>query len=400
MTIGIDASEANKRERTGTEWYAYHIIQQLLPLLGNAHTVRLYLDKPLNADFTDLPQNAETHLLRWPLSFFWTQARLSIEMLFQRPDLLFVPAHTLPLLRPKQTITTLHDVGFERFPELYNTKPIGPKSAVISKPLDTLIRLFSLGRYRNNELDYHRFSARFAVTHADHILTVSEFSKKEIQKFYHVPQEKISVVYHGYDRALYVPTQDSIERRNLLARYGIHEPFVYFVGRLEKKKNIVGLVQAFHLFRQQHAKPCQLVLIGNTGYGWEEAATYIQDHHLSEWIVRPGYVPERDLSSIISAAGALVFLSFYEGFGMPLLHAMACGTPIVAGDAASIPEVVGDAALLCDPQKPHEAGNALLRLFREPELAETLRRKGIERAKNFTWEQAARQTYEVFQRFL
>ncbi len=395
MIIGIDASEANKRERTGTEWYAYHVIRKLLHLFGKEHTLRLYLDKPLNPDFSPLPENTQTRFLHWPLSFFWTQVRLSIEMLLKNPDALFVPAHTLPLIHPTKTITTIHDVGFERYPELYNNAPIGPKKAVISRPLDYLIRVLTLGHYRNNEFDYHRFSARFAVKHAAHILTVSEFSKKEIQYFYHVPEEKISVVYHGFDHDLYKPYPNDERRKDVLARYHIREPFVYFVGRLEKKKNILGLVQAFHHFHEHAGENCQLVLIGNTGFGWQEAEDYIHKHELGTAVLRPGYIPESDLPVIISAADALVFLSFYEGFGLPLLHAMACGTPIVASTSASIPEVVGDCAILCDPHHPEEAACGLERLKREPGLSERLREQGIKHARNFTWEKAAAETYDV-----
>ena len=156
MIIGIDASRANKDKKTGVEWYSYHLIEQFKKI-DKENRYFLYTDKPLKGDLAKCPDNFEEKILKWPLPRFWTLGRLSWEMLFgKKPDVLFVPAHTIPLFNPKRVVVTVHDIGFEHFPELY-------------KWADKL---------------YHRLTIRFIKRFADKIITVSRYSKHDISEFY------------------------------------------------------------------------------------------------------------------------------------------------------------------------------------------------------------------------
>lgn len=169
MKIGIDASRANLSERTGTEWYSYYLIQHLKKVIPSDTEVILYSKSPLVGDLGILPPHWRSVVLSWPPKFLWTQFRLSWEMVRNPVDLLFVPAHTIPIFHPQKTITTCHDIGFIRMPHLYSLK----------------------------ERMYHRLTMWFAVFFAKSIIAPSEFVKQEILHAYPVPSEKIHVIYHG-----------------------------------------------------------------------------------------------------------------------------------------------------------------------------------------------------------
>jgi len=179
MRIGIDASRANCKEKTGTEWYAFYLIKALFKYIKPQDQVALYLiDQPI-ADWGEIPVNFKFKILKWLPRFLWTQIRLSIEMLLKPVDVLFVPAHTIPIVCPKNTLTTIHDIGFEHNQELYDKKEISRKG-VNKSLLNVFVRLVTLRKYGANEYDYHRFSARLAFKKCKRILTVSEFSKQDI----------------------------------------------------------------------------------------------------------------------------------------------------------------------------------------------------------------------------
>ncbi|MBL7047693.1 MAG: hypothetical protein ISR95_08730, partial [Candidatus Marinimicrobia bacterium] len=245
MVIGIDASRANEVKKTGTEWYAYHLIQEFKKIADPNDQFILYSKEPLRDELAKLPSNFKSKVLNWPPKFLWTQLRLSFEMLFQRPSVLFVPAHTIPVIHPRNTITTLHDVGFERFHNLYSKKTIGYNTSFAKWLVNILVRILTLGKYGSNEYDYHRFSARFALKHAKKILTISKFSKKEIIDLFGANYaKKISVIPLAYDKSSFETTYSEATKDQVLKKYNIRKPYILYIGRLEEKKNIIGLVEA------------------------------------------------------------------------------------------------------------------------------------------------------------
>ena len=192
MIIGIDASRANQREKTGTEWYSWHLIRQLVPLLSG-HTIRLYTREPLLADLVDLKaQGAEERVLGWRPGIMWTHLRLSWEMIWHQPDVLLILADTVPLVHPPNTFTTIHDIAFERMPELYGQRSVQRRIGW-AKPLVSLgIHILTFGQYGASELDYHRWSVRHALRACHKIFSVSKFTKQELIDVLKADPEKIT----------------------------------------------------------------------------------------------------------------------------------------------------------------------------------------------------------------
>ncbi|HSD11964.1 MAG TPA: glycosyltransferase family 1 protein [Patescibacteria group bacterium] len=369
-TIGIDASRANRAQRTGVEWYSYHVIQGLKKLIPSTYRVLLYTEEPLRDGLEEHPPNWENRVLRWPPRRLWTQLRLSWEMLVRPPDLFFVPAHVVPMVTPKRTLTTLHDVAFMALPDAY--RPIGRA--------------------------YLTLMYRIAAARA-HILTVSEFSKGEIVRYFGADPGRITVTPLGFDAGRFGPATDD-EIRARLHALGVRRPYFLFVGRLESKKNIGGLIAAFRRYRAMRpGDEARLVLVGKSGYGYaREMRALGEAEKLS--VIQKGYVAPDDMRHLYGGATAFVFPSRYEGFGIPVLEAFACGTPVIASDVTSIPEVAGDAALFVNPGDPEDIARAMAKVADDPALRASLAAKGLERVKRYSWASTAEKTWNVMKDML
>ncbi|MDD5071902.1 MAG: glycosyltransferase family 1 protein [Patescibacteria group bacterium] len=426
MLIGIDASRANRDHKSGTEWYSYYLIRWLAKL-DDKNQYILYSDKPLKNGLLDLTtrqhfpdsnrrgeikfdkngyqiikspyNNFRAKVLNWPFDFFWTLGRLTWEMLIHRPDALFVPAHTLPLIFPKKTMITIHDIAFEKNRPFYRADDIGPEKKFLRNIICFFVRAATRGEYRANSTDYLRWSTRFALKRAKKIITVSNFSKDEILKTYKTREEKIKVVYNGYNKLLYRKINDREKIKRILDKYGVESPFVLYVGRLEKKKNTPALLEAFCLMRENNKDiKHKLVLIGDASFGYDEAKYIIREFDLEPEIIMPGWVEEEDLPFIYNAATAFIFPTKYEGFGIPLLQAMSCQVPIAASCLPVLKEVAGEAALFFDPDDVNSIEAALKDIITDNKLKEILIEKGKERVENFSWEKCARETLEEINR--
>lgn len=393
MVIGIDTSQANQTHRRGTEWYAYHIIQELKKIADPHDRFILYSEEPLRDGLEDLPSNFSSRVLRWPPRFLWNLLRFSVEMMVRPPDVLFSPAHTIPLWRPKRSVTTLHDVGFEIHPELYSKKRIGPGSALIQMLLGFAARIITLGRYSNTELDYHRWSARFAIKHATRILTVSAFSKNEIMRYLGKPRNDIRVIPNGIDPHAFLSFEAEREK-GVLAKYSITAPYFFWIGRLELKKNVQALIHAFEQYSTlRDDDRTALVLAGVAGYGYARIRQTIESSRTSARIHEIGYVDQEDLPYLYHAAQAFILPSAYEGFGIPIIEAMASGTPVIISRAGSNTEIAKDAALTFDPNDPRECAEALSSLVLDPQSAKDRIERGRHYAAAYSWEHTAREIY-------
>lgn len=362
--LGIDASRANKPRKSGTEVYAWELIRNLQKFVPPEAEVLLYTEGKLEKSLVPAAPPWKERRLPWPPKKFWTLGRLSWEMWRRPPDVLWIPTHTIPFFAPR-TVVTIHDVGFLARPEFYKL----------------------------SDRIYHLFSTRRIVKNATAIITVSEFSKKEIIKYCRVSEDMISVIPLAADEIFY-PRQ-AAEIKQILAKYGLSEPYFIFVGRWEKKKNIDGLLRAFFIFRQKHQK-VKLLLVGKPGFGWKQAKKDCSP----EAIIELGFVEQKDMPALISGALALIFPSHYEGFGIPILEAFSCGTPVIASNSGSLPEVGGEAVIYIDPNKPDELAAAMNRIYKEPELRAKLASAGIARVKLFSWEKTAEATWNILRRFL
>lgn len=369
MIIGIDASRANKKDKTGTEWYSWHLIEELKKIAPTGDQFRLYANSPLTEDLAQMPgSDWQEKNLSWAPKYLWTQIRLWWELLLNPPDVLLVPAHTIPLLpihKRTKVLVNVHDVGFKRFPELY--KPI--------------------------QVRYHDLTMRRIKARADIIITISEFSKQEIMELYGIKPDKIKVVYLGYDTEAYC--RQSAEAVNLITKkYGIAEPYLLYVGRLEKKKNIGNIVKAYVLSRVSH-EDLKLVLAGSKGNQYGDIKKIITDLKLEEEIILPGYIEQGDLPALIAGAQAFIFPTLYEGFGLPILESMACGTPVITSNTLPHTEVGREAAIYADPKSPEAVSDAIIKVLENDDFRRQVVASGILRAKEFSWRQTAESILKI-----
>ncbi len=423
MKIGIDASRANREHKSGTEWYSYYLIRKLAQLDSKNQYI-LYTDKPLRGELLDLRKegtnlesakrevtfdkkgyqeiksphnNFKAKVLNWPFSFFWTLGRLSLEMIFNKPDVLFIPAHSIPLVYPQKTLATIHDVAFYKSNFLYRSESIGPEKRVFKKLINFLVRVFTLNKYRASSLDYLKWSTNFTLKHASRIISVSESTRQDILDVYKVDPQKISVVYNGFNKRVYNESNFNRKKQEeVLEKYGLERPFLLYVGRLEKKKNVPLLIEAFAKVKDDNPDmDLNLVLAGDAGYGYDEVIYNIAGLDLYSQVYMPGWVDEEDMICLYSAASAFIFPSRHEGFGIPILQAFACRIPVTASCIPPFQEIGKKAILYFNPIDRKEMARAISSVVTDEKLREELIKKGSERVKKFSWEKCAQDTLEV-----
>jgi glycosyltransferase involved in cell wall biosynthesis len=398
MLIGIDASRANRENRTGTEWYAFHLIKALLQKIQTTDKVRLYVKEPLRQDWGDLSNQVTVKVLKWPPKFLWTHFRLAWEIFWHRVDLLFVPAHTIPIISFTPIITTLHDIGFEHAAELYNHKIQGTKKSIL-RICNAIIRLFTLSKYGASEVDYHKFSARLALKHCIALTTVSEYSRKDIAKQYNYPLEKIYLVPNGIANNIYNSEIRNHHEKIISAcnKVGITDPYFVNLGRIEKKKNTLFLVQAFHNFLLTTSNnEFRLLLLGTNGYGSQQVMEYIKQNNLQKNILTPGWISQDAIPYLLAGAQLFIFPSLFEGFGVPVLEAMAVGTPVICSNTTSLPEVAGEAAYFIDPENLSSLVEAINKVINNRTLQQDLREKGYKQIQQFSWSLSAEKLLALF----
>jgi glycosyltransferase involved in cell wall biosynthesis len=357
MRIGIDASRATLARRTGTEGYALNLIRAMLAL-DAAHDFLLYFRDPPSPG---LFSHGIHRVIPFPR--LWTHARLSFELLTtSRPDVLFVPAHVLPLAHPVPSVVTVHDLGYKHFPDAH--------------PLTQRL--------------YLDWSTRFSARSTTRVLADSQATRRDLMHFYHIPADKIAVVYPGRDESFHRADPAPVR-----AKYNLTGDYLLHVGTLQPRKNLIRLIEAWHVARVTCDVPFDLVLVGKAG--WLSAPILAAAREHADMVRVLEYVPDEDLARLYSGARALVFPSLYEGFGFPVLEAMACGTPVICSNAASLPEIAGDAALLVDPFDAAALASAILRVSSEPGLCAALVEKGFVQIQKFSWAKAAQEVLTVLE---
>ncbi len=363
MLIGIDASRTTAARPTGTENYSLNLIRELVTL-GEAHRFRLYFNQPPRPGL--IPEWAEKRIIPFPR--MWTHVRLSWEMIEHSPDLLFVPSHVLPLAHPRRSVVTIHDLGYLFHPEAHTL-------------------------FQNA---YLRWSTRYNARAASRVLADSEATRQDLIRHYRIPPERIDVVYPGRNESL-APVTDPDALAHVRVRYGLSEAYLLYVGTLHPRKNLVRLVQAFGLVASSQSPDLQLVLAGQKGWLYDEILAQVQRLGLADRVVLTGYVPDADLPALLSGALAFVFPSLYEGFGFPVLEAMACGTPAICSDVSSLPEVAGDAALLVDPLDTQALAETIGRILADENLRHELVQRGFRQLRRFSWRSCAEKTLGILE---
>lgn len=394
MVIGIDASRANVLAKTGTEWYSFFVIQELKKIIPSTVSVRLYSKEPLVGELAELPAHWQSRVLKWKPGMLWTQARLSIELLLHPVDILYVSAHTLPIIGGKKNVAVIHDVGFLRHTELYNTQDItkSVRSSFLKRVVRVLVRMATLGRYSASERDYHRFAFHFALRKASRIITISEFSKAEIQAVApQYPSETISVIYNGFVERAHAQVKETV-----LQAHHISPPYILTLGRVEEKKNMLRCVEAFSILKKTYRWPGSLVCVGGFGFGSEKIIERVKELELQDSIHFLGWTEESEIDALFSQSAAFFFPTLYEGFGMPALEALHYRIPLVCSDIPPLHEVAQDSAVYCDPKNSEDMAEKLwAMLSADPAIVATRAERGYERAREFSWERTARKTWDV-----
>ena len=389
MIIAIDGSRAFLKRRTGIEEYSYQVIKHLRTELSDARVV-LYIRADQGVDF-DLPANWCVKKLWAPR--FWTQIRLSFEMLVNRPDTLFVPAHTVPLIHPVNTAVVIHGLEYEFCPKAYSL----------------------WGRLSM------RMAIKFSCRVAKHVICVSENTKKDVMRLYGTPEEKITVIYEGYENSLasgsekkseFLPSNQETRAVSVLGQQDSDffsdpdgksfdlsiTPYFLFIGRLEERKNVVRFIEAFEMLKEKYALPHVLVLAGKPGYGYDSVQAKIVASAYKKDIIELGYISEEEKWRLLKHAEGFLFATLYEGFGIPVLEAQSVGVPVITSDNSSLPEVAGEGALLVDPENTEAIMEAMHSLVSDNGLKSDILKKASENVRRFSWVQCAKEIGSLLMR--
>jgi len=355
--IAIDASRCTVPRVTGTERYALELIRALIRL-NTAHHIRLYFRDAPQADLFPASELVDYCVI--PFRRAWTHLRFAAQLWHDKPDVTFVPAHTLPIAFPGRAVVTVHDLGFKYFPEAHPTRQ----------------RLY---------LDW---TTRYSARRANIVLADSQATADDLYRFYGTRASKIHVVYPGVEKPSVLSPQSSV-----LQKYSLPPKYFCFIGTLQPRKNIARIVEAYRRWKTTHSNDSTaLVLAG--GKGWLYDPTWTED---VEGVYTPGYIDDADKSALLSGALALIFPSLYEGFGFPVIEAMHTGTPVIASSISSLPELVGDAGLLVDPLDIDAIARAMSQISDGTSLRQQLIERGHIQAVQFTWERAAQQTLSALE---
>jgi glycosyltransferase involved in cell wall biosynthesis len=368
--IGIDASRAARVQRTGTETYSLELTKAITNQVSPPYRLRLYTPyPPQHSDWPNSPQ-METCVIAWPR--LWTHLRLAIELYRRPPNVLFVPGHVLPLYCPVPAIVTVHDLGYLRYPETH-------------RPFDRW---------------YLNWTTRRHCRVAQHILADSLATKRDLLDFYGADPDRISVVYLGRDETL-SPVADPATIVKAKSRYNIKGDYLLYLGTLHPRKNLVRVIDAFHTaVKSLQNEALSLVLAGRRGWMYDKIFERVQRLGLEKQVIFPGYVDEETKPALLSGALAYVFPSLYEGFGLPVLEAMACGVPVLTSNCSSLPEVAGQAALLVNPNSTAEITDGLIQLIANVHLRHQLIEQGYRQVEKFSWRSAATQVLEIVEKIV
>ncbi len=411
MKIGIDGSRAFLENRTGIEEYSYQVIKHLTRIIKDRQVV-LYIRKNQESEIKNqeifFPKNWKTKVINF--SRLWTQVGLSLELLFHPIDVLFIPAHTIPLIHSNKTMVTIHGLEYEKFPRAYSFW----------------------------ERLYMRFSIKNSCRWASKIIAVSKNTKKDLMELYGVSEKKINVIYEGVNQETGTSEQES----GGITKYKIPDTkYFLFIGRLEERKNIVGIISAFEILKEKYEIPHKLILAGKFGYGGKKIEEKINNSKYKNEIILPGFVSDEEKMPLMKNADVFLFPTLYEGFGLPILEAQSLGVPVVASNNSSIVEIVSKtisplgrdvatyssrqrgewkwsfspepspvrstehplpitgeedmSALLVDPKKSEEIAEATYKLISDQEFKNRMIEKGYENAKRFSWEKCAEEIAEI-----
>lgn len=371
MHIGIDA-HAIGAQQGGNETYIRGLIRALAEI-DDRNRYTIYLAEAGAAaewrdGFASRHTNFEIRLLPKPTPLVRVPLFLAYELRRRPVDVLHVQ-YTAPPFCRVPVVATIHDLAFEHMPETFTRR----------------------GSFQL------KLTVRRTAQRAVRIATVSEYSRQDLLRTYHLPPEKVAVTYNGVDSHFTAKTGPN-ETADVRQRFGISRDYLLAVGSLQPRKNLVRLIRAYAKLRteNQNFSP-QLVIVGRKLWLADEIFAEVRRQTWAEDVILTGYASDEDLPKLYRQAAAFVYPSLFEGFGLPPVEAMACGTPVITSDVSSLPEITGEAALLVDPLDQAAIESALLEILNDQSLRARLKEQGIEQAKKFTWRAAAERTLQLYQ---
>lgn len=381
MNIAFDGQLLLKEERTGIAWNTHNLVLELLKDPKNSCVLQCFRE-----GYTDRQMGI--------LKEYW-KAGCQIEYNSRISHTLYkllwmvFPVPYQVFFRTKADITQFFNYAV----------PPGASGKRVTFFYDMAYRSCPHTVSRRTKI-WLQLCMRRSCRRADHIITVSAFSKSEIIKYLKIPKEQITVIPCAVDHSVFHPDYPKEQICRVRKKYGIRQQYFLYMGTIEPRKNLERLIGAYARLHRKYRQVPQLVLAGKKGWLCEGIYEKARRLGLGQDLLFTGYVAQEDSPLLLCGAKAFLFLSLYEGFGMPPLEAMACAAPVIVSNTASLPEVVGDAGLLVNPESEEEICSAMERILYDQDHREQLGKAGMERAREYTWEKSAAMLTEVYQRLL
>ncbi len=372
MRIAIDV-RPTVGHFAGIGKYTYNLVKEIAKLdRENEYLLYSFFLKPFSSDIEELAKSQPNFSLkasRIPgrlMRFFWDYLKIPIEPFLGEVDVFHITNYLIPYIRRAKLLVTIYDITPVLSPEYHN-------------------------RYTRT---YVKEKILFAAKKADRIIAISQHTKRDLIQTLGVPEDLIAVIYGGVGEQ-FQPIKNQEVLNRVKERYNIKDKYLLFLGTLEPRKNIPGLIRAFHKIKDRFPN-YQLVIAGKRGWKFQEIFKTVEELRLEDRVIFTGYLPEEDIPSLYSGAELFIYPTLYEGFGFPPLEAMACGTPVITSNLSSLPEVVGEGGILIDPNNIDELSRAMESVLADENLRKGLREKGLRQAAKFSWERCARDTLKVY----
>jgi len=363
MLIGIDGNEANVESKVGISEFAYRLLSEFYRKKNKDLQFEVYLKEKPNSEMPR-EENFWKYKIVGPKPF-WTQIGLPLALFShrQKPDIFFTPTHYAPRFSPIPTVVSVMDLSFLQFPQLF----------------------------KSSDLQKLKNWTAYSVKKATKIITISQSSKDDIINEYKVAKDKVKVVYLGIKEE-----EKANNMTQILEKHNIKTPYVLFVGTLQPRKNIAGLVQAFAKVVKKNPS-LTLVIIGKKGWLYDEILSAPEKFGVGKNVVFLDFVKDEELPTFYKNAVCFVLPSLYEGFGLPVLEAMKYGCPVITSNISSLPEAGGDAAVYVNPDSIEDIAEKIEKVVNDKALQESMRKKGLSQVKKFSWEKSAQEVLTVLQ---
>ncbi len=371
--IGLNAHLLSLKQTyrsAGISWYIYNLLTHLAQVEAGFRYTAFLSDSQFQTH-----SGLSVQRSRWPthkplFRILWEQTVLSLALKKAKVDLLHALAFVAPVAAPLPFITTIYDLSFIRYPKAF----------------------------RPHNRWYLNTFTRQSAKRAKAIIAISESTRQDVIQAFGVSPDKVHTVYCGVD-PVFKPLPAS-EIAAFKAKKGLPEKFILRLGTIEPRKNVEGVIKAYAFWRKQDKTAPKLFIAGGKGWYYQQVFQLVEELGLSEHIVFPGYLPQEDLPLWYNASDLFVYPSHFEGFGLPVLEAMACGTPVITSNVSSLPEVAGEAGILLHPTDTEALNQAMQTVFRNANLARDMRQKGLVQAAKFNWRKTAAQTAQIYRQTL